>query len=91
MSHRTGLIVLAVLAVLLPALLFSIVQYRSLADLEGKTRVAVQESLRQTLQGVSLRTMEKLEALAVESLGHIEAAKIEQEKLDDIELRLNDI
>ncbi|HEV8485573.1 MAG TPA: HAMP domain-containing sensor histidine kinase [Blastocatellia bacterium] len=91
MSHRTGLIVLAVLAVLLPGLLFSIVQYRSLADLESKTRVAVQESLRQTLQGVSVRTKEKLEALAVEALGHIGAAKMEQEKLDDIELRLNDI
>lgn len=45
-SHRSGLIVLALLAVLLPAVLFSIVQYRSLADLESKTRAAVQDNLR---------------------------------------------
>ena len=90
-SHHIGLIVLALLAVLLPGLLFAIVQYRSLLDLERKTRVAVQDSLRRTLQSVSLRTKEKLEALAVESLGHIDAAKTEQEKLDDIELHLTAI
>jgi signal transduction histidine kinase len=71
-----------------PALLFSIVQYRSLADLESKTRVAVQDNLRQTLEGVSRGTKERLEAIAAESLGHIEAAAAEQEKLSDIELRL---
>jgi signal transduction histidine kinase len=87
-SHRTGLIVLALLAVLLPALLFSVVQYRSLADLESKTRVAVQDNLRQTLEGVSRGTKEKLESIAAESLGHIEASEAEAEKLGDIELRL---
>ena len=87
-SHRTGLIVLALLAVLVPALLFSVVQYRSLTDLESKTRVAVQDNLRQTLEGVSRGTKERLEAIAADSLGNIEAAAAEQEKLSDIELRL---
>jgi hypothetical protein len=87
-SRRTGLIVLALLAVLLPALLFSVVQYRSLIDLESKTRVAVQDNLRQTLEGVSRGTKERLEVIAAESLGHIEAAAAEQEKLSDIELSL---
>jgi hypothetical protein len=87
-SHRNGLIALVLLAVLLPALLFSIVQYRSLADLESKTRVAVQDNLRQTLEVVSRRTKERLEAIAAESLGGIEASAAEQERLKDIELRL---
>ncbi|MFY9574110.1 MAG: hypothetical protein WAV20_22140, partial [Blastocatellia bacterium] len=87
-SHRTGLVVLALVAVLVPALLFSIVQYRSLADLEGKTLAAVQDNLRQILEGVSRRTKERLESIAAESLGHIEAAAAEHEKLSDIELRL---
>jgi signal transduction histidine kinase len=87
-SHRTGLIVLALFAVLVPALLFSVVQYRSLTDLESKTRVVVQDNLRQTLEGVSRGTKERLEAIAAESLGHIQAAAAEQEKLSDIELGL---
>lgn len=82
---------MALLAVLLPGMLFSIVQYRSLANLESKTRLSVQDSLRQTLQSVSLRTKEELEGLAIESLSRIRAADTEQEKLDDIELHLNDI
>ena len=90
-TRRTGLIVVALLAVLLPVVLFSIVQYRSLADLEGKTRLAVQDHLRQTLHGVSLQTMEELEDLAVESLSRIRAADTEQEKLDDVEHHLIDI
>ena len=87
-SHRNRLIVLAILAVLLPALLFSAVQYRSLTDLESKTRVAVQDNLRQTLDGVSRGTKVRLEAIAADSLGSIEAVAAEQEKLADIELRL---
>ncbi len=87
-SHRTGLVVLALLAVLVPAMLFSIVQYRSLADLESKTRVAVQDNLRQTLEGVSRETTKRLEAIAADSLNPIEASAAEQEKLSDIELRL---
>lgn len=87
-SRRAGLIVLAFLAVLVPGLLFSIVQYRSLADLESKTRLAVQDTLRQTLQDVLLRTKERLEAIAVQSLGDLEKTNTEQEKLDQLELRL---
>lgn len=88
LSRRTGLIVLALLAVLVPALLFSVVQYRSLTDLESKTRVAVQDNLRQTLEEVSRGTRDNLDTIASESLGHIEAASAEQEKLSEIELGL---
>jgi len=37
------------IAVLLPVIILLVAQYRSLAGLEGKTRAAVQENLRQTL------------------------------------------
>jgi signal transduction histidine kinase len=90
-SHRAGLLALALAAVLLPLLILSVVQYRSLADLEAKTRVAVEENLRQTLQSVSRRARERLEGLAGESLGSIEITDVEQEKLDEIERRLTAI
>ena len=75
---------LAFTAVLLPMAVLSVVQYRSLQDLEGKTRVAVEENLRQTLQSISRRAKERLEALAAETLKGIEAADVEQERLDRI-------
>jgi len=80
--------VLACVAVLLPCLLFSVVQYRSLAGLEGKTGVAVQDNLRQTLLAVPLRTKEKLDALAIRALGGIEGGHAEGEKLDEVALQL---
>jgi signal transduction histidine kinase len=87
-SHRARLLALALTAVLLPVALLSVIQYRSLADLESKTRVAVEENLRQTLQSISRRAKEKLEALAAEALSSIEAADVEQERLDRIESHL---
>src|SRR5438128_3791105 len=87
-SRRAGLMALVVTAILLPMAVLSVVQYRSLQDLEGKTRVAVEENLRQTLQSISRRAKERLEALAAETLKGIEAADVEQERLDRIESRL---
>ena len=49
-SNRTVLAVSLLIAVLLPVIILLVAQYRSLAGLEGKTRAAVQENLRQTLQ-----------------------------------------
>ncbi len=70
------------MAVLLPVAILLLVQYRSFADLENKTRAAVQENLRQTLQSFSRRVVEKTEALAAETLGGIDPADVEQERLD---------
>lgn len=90
-SHRVGLVALALTAVLLPLVILSVVQYRSLADLEGKTRAAMQENLRQTLHGVSQRVQERLEALTTESLGRLEEADVEREKLDRLERQLREL
>jgi len=79
---------LALLAVLLPVVVLSVVQYRSLAELESKTRVAGQEQLRQALQSLMHRTREKLEALAAASLGSIDVAEIEQDNPALLDRRL---
>ncbi len=83
--------VLLPMAVLAPVVIMLIVQYRSFADLECTTRTAVQENLRQSLQGFSGRLVEKTEALAAEILGGIDPADVEHERLDRIADRLTAI
>ncbi len=90
-SHRAGLIALLLMAVLLPVALLLFVQYRSFADLEDKTRAAVQENLRQTLQSFVRRAGENAEALATETVGGIDPADVEGERLDRIADRLTAI
>ncbi len=90
-SYRVGLVTVVLTAVLLPLAILCAVQYRSLAGLESKTKTATQEHLRQTLQGVSQRVRERLELLATESLGRIELADVEHEKLDRLERHLSEV
>jgi signal transduction histidine kinase len=90
-SHRTGLVASLLIAVLLPVVILLLAQYRSLAGLESKTRAAVQEDLRQTLQSFARRVIEKAEALAAETLGGIDPADVEQGRLDRIADRLSAI
>jgi signal transduction histidine kinase len=90
-THRTGMIVSLLIAVLLPVIILLLAQYRSLAGLEGKTRAAVQENLRQTLQSFSCQVVKEAEALAAETLGGIDPADIEGERFDRIADRLSAI
>jgi signal transduction histidine kinase len=90
-SHRTGLAVSLLITVLLPVVILLLAQYRSLAGLEGKTRAAVQENLRQTLQSFALRVVEKVDALAAETLGGIDLADVDEERFDQIANRLSAI
>src|SRR5262245_40674950 len=87
-SHRTGLALSLLIAVLLPVVILVLAQSRSLAGLEGKTRAAVQENLRQTLESFSCRVVKKAEALAAETLGGIDPADVEEERFDRIADRL---
>ncbi|MCA1614556.1 MAG: HAMP domain-containing histidine kinase [Acidobacteria bacterium] len=59
---------LAAVAVVLPALLLSVMQYRSLAELREKTRYAAQEGLRQSLQRVRRGVEESLARAADDAL-----------------------
>src|SRR6266700_249398 len=71
LSAKTKLITFACVAVLTPTIVLSVVQYRSLVELEGKTKVAVQENLRQTLQQISRKVDWKFRKLAAENLESI--------------------
>jgi signal transduction histidine kinase len=64
LSHGGRHILLALVAVLLPIGILSFMQYRSMVDLEAKTKVAVKENLRQTLQGIERKMEERFEGLA---------------------------
>ena len=59
---------LAGAAVVLPALVLSVIQYRSLAELREKTKFAVQENLRQSLQSVRRGAEESFVRVADEAL-----------------------
>jgi hypothetical protein len=90
-SNRTGLTVSLLIAVLLPVVILLVAQYRSLAGLEGKTRAAVQENLRQTMQSFTCLVVKKAEALATETLSGIDPADVEEERFDRIADRLSAI
>lgn len=81
-------VAVALLALLAPVAVLAAIQYRSLSELESKTRLAGQEQLRQTLQSVTERTRERLEALAATTLGSVELAELETEDLAPLEARL---
>jgi signal transduction histidine kinase len=87
LSSRTKLIALAFVAILLPTTVLSVIQYRSLVELEGKTKVAVQENLRQTLHTVTRRVEENLESLAKKSLAGISSVDLERENFEEIECK----
>jgi signal transduction histidine kinase len=87
LSSKTRMIVIAVVALLLPTMVLSVVQFRSLVDLEDKTKVAVQENMRQTLQTVSRKVEENLKGLARKNLGDIPMADIEPKNTQALERR----
>lgn len=90
-SARGKFVTFAIAAVMAPAAILSALQYRSLVELQSKTKVAVQENLRQRLQTVAHRVEESLKGLAKESLGSIKARDLEQENLDRIQLQFSSV
>ena len=87
LSSKTRLIAIAVVALLLPTMVLSVVQFRSLADLEDKTKVAVQANMRQTLQTVARKVEENLKGLARTNLGAINLAEIDSKDTQALERR----
>lgn len=67
LSHMR-LIAVALLAVLLPAVVLLVFQYRSLSDVEHETRIAVQESLREAAEGVAWSVQGDMERVAEDVL-----------------------
>lgn len=68
LSSKTRNIVLLVVAVLVPISILAVMQYRSMVDLEDKTKIAVKENLHQTLKGVERKVEEQFQVLAKEAL-----------------------
>lgn len=83
--------VIALVAVLLPAILLSLIQYRSLIELQKNTKAAVRDNLRQTLQSFSTRVREKLEDYAAEIAATIPADEFKQSDLAPLDKRLLEI
>jgi signal transduction histidine kinase len=85
LSSKAKLITLAIVAVMLPTTILSVIQYHSLVDLESKTKVAVQENLRQTMQTLTRKVEDNLKGLAKETLETISYSDLEQNNAQKIE------
>src|SRR5215204_6601029 len=73
LSLRKKLTVLAVVGVFLPILVLTYLQYRSLAELENKTKGAFKENLRQGVTIVEHQMKERLENVAAQTLNPIDS------------------
>ena len=71
LSLRKKLTILALLGVLLPVGVLTFLQYRSLTELENKTKGAFKDSLRQRLTNVQLQIKQRLEDVAAQTLNPI--------------------
>jgi signal transduction histidine kinase len=75
-------IALAGVAVLLPITLLSVLEYRSLLELQDKTKTAVQENLRQTLEAVVRRVETRLRSIAADSLLPLTARNLRSDAME---------
>jgi signal transduction histidine kinase len=73
---------IALVAILLPTILLSLIQYRSLTELQQKTKAAVRDNLRQTLQTFSARVRTKLEDYGAQVTSAIPVDELRQNKVD---------
>ena len=72
MSLRKKLTILVSVGVVLPVLVLTYLQYRSLTELENKTKGAFKDSLRQRLTNVQLQMKQRLEDVADQTLKPID-------------------
>src|ERR1043166_6831041 len=68
LSLRQKLVILASVGVLLPIGVLTYMQYRSLTDLQNKTKGAFKDNLRQGLTIVEQRMKQRLEQVATQTL-----------------------
>jgi signal transduction histidine kinase len=68
LSLRKKLMILALVGVFLPVLVLTYMQYRSLAELESKTKGAFKDNMRQGLTIVERRMKQRLEDIAAQTL-----------------------
>ena len=81
LSSAAKFILFAVAAVLVPTLILSVVQYRSLSDLQVKTEAAVEENLRRTLQSIARRVEDTFRAMAGDALANAQPSGFSESEL----------
>ena len=79
LSLRKKLIILASVGVLLPIFVLTYLQYRSLSELQSKTKGAFKDNVRQGLVAVELKIKQRLEDLAVQTLDQIDKKRAHPE------------
>ena len=81
-ASKRNSIVLAAVAILLPTGTLAFMQYRSLVDLESKTKIAIEENLRQTLQSITRNAQGDMQTLARETLAPLNSISPSSEDLN---------
>src|SRR5262245_7799028 len=76
LSLRQKLMILASVGVLLPLLVLTYMQYRSLAELQNKTKGAFRDNLRQGLTIVEQQMKQHLEDIAAQTLNPIDSLNL---------------
>src|SRR5688500_15679450 len=71
LSLRQKLTILASVGVLLPLLILTYLQYRSLAELQNKTKGAFKDNQRQGLTIVEQKMKQRLEEIAAQTLNQV--------------------
>jgi signal transduction histidine kinase len=79
LSLRTKLIILAAVGVLLPVLVLTYMQYKSLAELQSKTKGAFKDNLRQGLTIVEQQMKQRVEGIAAQTLDPISSLSSREE------------
>lgn len=76
LSLRKKLTILAVVGVFLPVVVLTYMQYRSLTELQNKTKGAFKDNLRQGLTIVERQMKQRLEDVAAKTLGPISSIEV---------------
>jgi signal transduction histidine kinase len=74
LSLRKKLTILALVGVFLPVLVLTYLQYRSLSELQNKTKGAFKDNLRQGLTIVERQMRQRLEDVAAQTLGQLSSS-----------------
>ena len=82
LSLRKKLTILATVGVLLPVLILSYLQYRSLTELQNKTKGAFKDNLRQGLTLVERQMKQRLEDIAAQTLNPISNLQLSPEEIE---------